>query len=262
MPAKSSTAAGTGFILFGDITKGCVVGERKDRKIVTSQDYHFNYDQTAVRMTWRFAFGTNSNIGRALCKLKTAASAILIGIGLMFGSDAMAQTKYAAGTTSATVTYPAKGSENLLVYMDGLSSSNVPIVTVQQRVGAPVWVTVFNTGTSSNIVCNNVSSNISAADVCIVQHANGTLDYRTVNASTATNIYFTAAMSTAVTNGCVIYEMEDAAIFHQDSSATNGGGLYLLQLSGDPLFVSRKDSPVRVTLSGTGATNVLTTTVR
>lgn len=262
MPSRSDTASNTGFMLFGDITKGCVVGERKARQIVTSKDYHFNYDQTAVRMTWRFAFGTNSNIGRALCRLKTAATAILIGIGLTFGSDAMAQTKYAAGSTSATITYPAQASETSIVYMDGLSSSNVPIVTVQQRVGSPVWATVFNTGTSSNIVCNNVSSNISAADVCIVQHANGTLDYKTVSSSTTTNIAFTAAMSTAVTNGCVIYEMEDAAVYNMNPSVTNGAGLYLLQASGDPLFMSRRDSPVRITLSGVGATNKLTTTAK
>lgn len=72
-PAKSASAVSTGFALFGDVTQGCVVGERLERRINTSEHFRFNYDQIAVRMTFRFALGTNANIGRALCRLVTAA---------------------------------------------------------------------------------------------------------------------------------------------------------------------------------------------
>lgn len=74
MPAKTASAVSTGFLIFGDITKGCVVGERGERKISVSDDFRFDYDQKAVRMTFRFAFATNSNIGRAISVLKTAAA--------------------------------------------------------------------------------------------------------------------------------------------------------------------------------------------
>ena len=72
-PAKSASAVSTGFVLFGDITKGCVVGERKERRIETSKDFRFDYDQVAVRMIFRFAYSSNANIGRAISVLKTAA---------------------------------------------------------------------------------------------------------------------------------------------------------------------------------------------
>jgi len=72
-PSKSASAVSTGFVLFGDITKGCVVGERMERKISVSDDFKFDYDQKAVRMTFRFAYATNANIGRAISVLKTAA---------------------------------------------------------------------------------------------------------------------------------------------------------------------------------------------
>ena len=73
-PAISSSAVSTGFLLFGDITKGCMVGERNERRIAVSDDFKFDYDQKAVRMTFRFAFATNANIGRAISVLKTAAA--------------------------------------------------------------------------------------------------------------------------------------------------------------------------------------------
>ena len=44
------------------------------RRIVASKDFRFDYDQTAIRMTFRFAYSTNANIGRALCRLVTAAA--------------------------------------------------------------------------------------------------------------------------------------------------------------------------------------------
>ena len=72
-PARTASAKSTGFIMFGDLALGCVIGERGTRQIRTSEDFRFNYDQIAVRMTERFALGTNSNIGRALCVIKTAA---------------------------------------------------------------------------------------------------------------------------------------------------------------------------------------------
>lgn len=72
--AKGSSAVSTGFILFGDPKLGSVFGERKERSIKTSEEFRFNQDQLAVRMTFRIALGTNSNIGQALVKLVTAAA--------------------------------------------------------------------------------------------------------------------------------------------------------------------------------------------
>ena len=73
LPARKSTAVSTGFAAFGDITKACVVGERLTRRIVTDSSFRFNYDQLTIRMTERFAYNTNANIGKALCVLATAA---------------------------------------------------------------------------------------------------------------------------------------------------------------------------------------------
>lgn len=74
MPARKATAISKGFMLFGDMRLGMVFGERRARQIVTDKSFRFNYDQTAIRMTFRIAMGTNANIGRALCVLKTPAA--------------------------------------------------------------------------------------------------------------------------------------------------------------------------------------------
>jgi HK97 family phage major capsid protein len=73
-PAKAANAISTGFVLFGDPTLAAVVGERTQRSIVASKEFRFNYDQTAIRMTFRFAYSTNANIGRACSRLVTAAA--------------------------------------------------------------------------------------------------------------------------------------------------------------------------------------------
>lgn len=74
LPARSATAISTGFIAFGDPAKAAVVGERMGRSIKVSEEYRFNYDQAAIRMTERFAYNSDANIGNALCVLVTAAS--------------------------------------------------------------------------------------------------------------------------------------------------------------------------------------------
>ena len=71
-PARTASAANTGFALFGDLRLGVVVGERGDYRMDVSNDFRFDYDQVAVRMVFRFAMNTNANIGRALVCIKTA----------------------------------------------------------------------------------------------------------------------------------------------------------------------------------------------
>lgn len=73
LPARSASAVSKGFIAFGDPSMAAIVGERMERRIRTSEEFRFNYDQTAIRMTERIALGTNANLGKALCVLVTAA---------------------------------------------------------------------------------------------------------------------------------------------------------------------------------------------
>lgn len=72
MPARAASAANTGFLLFGDLPKAMLVGQRGGAELATSADFRFDYDQIAVRYLFRFAYGTDANLGRAACKLKTA----------------------------------------------------------------------------------------------------------------------------------------------------------------------------------------------
>jgi HK97 family phage major capsid protein len=73
-PAKSGTASAKGFIMFGNLAQGIVIGERMTRRIVRDDSFRFNYDQVALRLTERFAYATNANIGHAIAVLKTAAA--------------------------------------------------------------------------------------------------------------------------------------------------------------------------------------------
>jgi HK97 family phage major capsid protein len=69
-----SSQADTGFMLYGDVKLGCIFGERNQMRLDSSKDFRFDYDQIAVRMIFRVAMGTNSDIGRALCVIKTPAA--------------------------------------------------------------------------------------------------------------------------------------------------------------------------------------------
>ena len=73
MPAAAATAASTGFVLFGDLPGGMLVGERGTANLAVSNDFRFDYDQAAVRYLFRFAYATDANIGRAIGRLTTAA---------------------------------------------------------------------------------------------------------------------------------------------------------------------------------------------
>jgi hypothetical protein len=60
--------------MFGDLAKGCVVGDAGGEKIDSSREFRFDYAQVALRMIFRFAYTSNANLGRALSVLKTAAA--------------------------------------------------------------------------------------------------------------------------------------------------------------------------------------------
>jgi HK97 family phage major capsid protein len=74
MPANSASAISTEFALFGDLPNAMLVGERGVANLSVSNDFRFDFDQAAVRYLFRFAFGTDANLGRAAARLKTAAA--------------------------------------------------------------------------------------------------------------------------------------------------------------------------------------------
>lgn len=74
MKARSQSASATGFMIVGDPRLGCVVGERLGMSLETSKDFKFDYDLIAVKLVWRMGYGDNSDIGRAVCVIKTASA--------------------------------------------------------------------------------------------------------------------------------------------------------------------------------------------
>ena len=71
MPANSASASGTSFVLFGDLPSATLVGERGDAQLSLSDHLRFDYDQTAVRYMFRFAYGGNEETQYASCFLTT-----------------------------------------------------------------------------------------------------------------------------------------------------------------------------------------------
>lgn len=74
LPTKLQDAAGLAFGLFGDLSMAYLYGENQSETWLETSHRYFEYDQTALRLTFRIAGNTNAQLGRAVTRMTTAAS--------------------------------------------------------------------------------------------------------------------------------------------------------------------------------------------
>ena len=72
MPAASTVSTGEICLALGDLRRGWILGDRRKMNVETSEHYHFNTDQIAIRVTARIAFLMTQ--GNAMVQYKTGSA--------------------------------------------------------------------------------------------------------------------------------------------------------------------------------------------
>lgn len=204
---------------------------------------------------------------RTLKMEKLIGIVLVLGILMSAAIVAMAgskTTKYAAGTTSATALFgPNVYGQLTVLSCNATTDKEDGVVKFYARGSAgktaPTEEEVLSE-TEINIA--NASWNAAAGyttnDMVVYVHANGTCDYRTVSAATATNVTLSSGISVAGASGDYLYEvtLQGEIIVGFDGAGVGTNDT----INAQNCFATPNDSPLYCVLDGT-SNAVLTVTV-
>lgn len=172
---------------------------------------------------------------------------------LMVVSMAVAGSQYAADvTTSTAVNFGAHSAGYRVKCIQASSGANSSTLTVYGRTAASPYVISGTAGSSiTNLYIANTGIAVSNGDLVIYQKKDGTATYHTIqDASSLTNCVITPAITGNVTtNSDYLYELK--LIGYANLGNTNTSGVAVGNYSGDNLFQTASDSPLRVVLTST-----------
>lgn len=179
----------------------------------------------------------------------------LMSLGMTVAAMAASQSLFDsdASATSSVIFGPARGGGQTrvksILAKSGHAAAEVKLFArtgsrAAPTANAPNGATVISVANTGNIFTTN--------DLIAYVHADGTVDYTTASANSATTVTLAAGISSAGASGDYIYELSQQGTLSIGTTALN--------LSGDMIFVTPVDSPLRVLNSGTND-NFLTVTV-
>lgn len=181
---------------------------------------------------------------------------VLIVLLTAMAMPAFAQeTKYAAGATSAAVTFaPGSLGRTLVKAVAATTDKAGGVVKFYARGGAEK-VLPSATPTNGAFVIDLVNTGyaFTNGDVVVYVHANGVCDRTTIADASLTNVTLTAAITAAGATGDALYELTQQGQMLVGMLGTGVGTNDVLNVSGDVLFASPMDSPLYVVLDGTAA---------
>lgn len=160
---------------------------------------------------------------------------------------AVADSKYATGYTSAAVTFGARDSGWTVRSIYATTDKENGAAKIYERSGDRFTPTANATITATVIRVTNTGYLLTTNDLVIYQHANGTVDYRTVSAATTTNVTLSSGITVAGASGDALYEiaLSGQIVVGYDGAAV--GAADGIATSGD-VFETVGDSPLRVVL--------------
>jgi len=198
--------------------------------------------------------------------------ALAIGISVLaLAGSVFADSLSSTGTTSTAVIFGPKGGYIDITSVDGYSDLAAPVLAIQQRTGprAEIYAPSTIASGATNFSIKAVSGlTITNGDVCVIAHANGFMQYVTIEATggvIGTNINLAAGSTvgqaiTGTNDTAYIYEMANAYISRSSAMLTYAGNTNsVISKQGAPLFRSKKDSPVRVSYTGTAISQISAT---
>lgn len=180
-----------------------------------------------------------------------AASLIALTALCVWAADLVVKT--ASGSTSATVIFPANGTQKIRVTgLMGKSDKATSVWSIRSGISAYA-LTATNATTSTNLYVADYTG-IAANDVIILQNADGTCTAATVfGVANTTNIQLTAQIGVAGAIGDVVYELGTAQTLNVGAATVN--------YQGAAYHLTRGGVPVRIVLDGTSACSIDAATV-
>lgn len=181
---------------------------------------------------------------------------ILVGLMVMavVCSMSFAESQYASDlTTNTAINLGAHSAGWRVKAINAESGANGARVQVYDRTAAsPYKITGTQGTTTTNLYFTNTSTGCNTNDILIYQKTDGSVSFHTVaGPNTATNIIVTPAVSGSVsTNLDYVYELNQIGSINVGATNANYDVLRAtLNLSGDSLFQTRADSPIRIYLN-------------
>lgn len=158
------------------------------------------------------------------------------------------ETKYASGTTSAAVNFsPSAGMDTIksIYATTDLAGGTVKIyawnkVKTQSPTTAPAATNLID--------IDNSDTQLDTSDYVMYVHADGTLDYRTVSSSTASNVTLNAVLSQTGSVSDRLYELTQQAQLDFDTAGAGVSTNKYGKFEGD---VFTGIGPIRVVQDGT-----------
>lgn len=183
-----------------------------------------------------------------------AITALVAVAGVSFAAALQSKYDADANTTSSVVFGPAGNGGQLVVKsVSAVSTGTSATVKFYVRTGSKLAPTANATNGAQVIYISNTGNVITTNDLVAYVHADGSVDYTTASANTASNVTLAAGISSAGASGDYLYEL---ALGGQRNL-----GAAAVDITGDAVFATPTDSPLRVLNDGTGG-NSLTVTVQ
>jgi hypothetical protein len=187
----------------------------------------------------------------------------LVGIVMTVATVGMAVagSQYASDVTTNTAVNFGKSPAGYRVKCIQASSGiNGSTISVYGRTAASPYLITGTAGSSiTNLYIANTGIAVTNGDLVIYQKKDGTATYHTIqDASSLTNCVITPALTGSVTtNGDYLFELKQ--IGYANLGNTNTSGVAVGNYSGDNLFQTPSDSPLRVLLTS-GSNSYLSVT--
>jgi len=190
-----------------------------------------------------------------VCLIIAWASALVAVAGL--------ESKYTSHATSAAVNFGPGTGRTVAKSIYATTDKEGGCVKLYARASAgKAAVTAAPTNGATVVYIANASYSAAAGfttnDLVMYVHSNGTLDYTTVSAATATNITLAAGVSQAGSTDDYVYELSQQGEIIVGFDGTATGTNDTLATTGD-VFVTPGDSPLRAVLDGTATAKIQVT---
>lgn len=184
-------------------------------------------------------------------KVREIMAGIVCLMLVLWAAGALAgQTKYAAGTTSAALTFgPATGPLTVLSVYATCDKENGAVAFYAKGGAGKKKVTTAPAATNV-IAVSNTGLGLTTNDRVVYVHSDGTAEYRTVSTASTTSVTLSSAISQAGTASDYVYEvtLQGKIVVGYDGTAagTNAG-----VVTSGSVFQTGGDSPLYCVLDGT-----------
>lgn len=124
-------------------------------------------------------------------------------------------------------------------------------------------LTATPTNGQTTIALSNASFTAAAGlttnDLVVYVHSDSTCDYRTISAATSSNVTLSSGISKAGTSSDYVYEIVAHTPLNVAFAGAGPGTNDVLNLSGEAVYVTPGNSPLRLVLTGSATTNLTVT---